>query len=263
MNKSAYIWRLGIILAVAIGVVPVLFSFSPIAQDLNYHNFANQRSFLGIPNFADVFSNLPFIIVGLLGLQLIRKKWDAGSFFSQPSEKWIWLIFFAGIALVFFGSSYYHLKPNNMSLVWDRLPITIVFMSLFASIIAERIHYQAGVVLFPVLLILGIGSVVFWIYTEQQGMGDLRPYLLVQFFPMLAIPLILILFPARYTGVRFLVQALGWYVLAKLFEHFDFALFELLQETISGHTLKHLASGVAVYALFKYVRCRRKVAEQN
>jgi len=259
MNKSIYTWRLGMILAVAIGVVSVLFSFSPIAQDLNYHNFANQRSFLEIPNFADVLSNLPFLIVGLLGLRLLMKQWRESSFFSQPAEKWIWLTFFVGIALVFFGSSYYHLKPNNTSLVWDRLPMTIVFMSLFASIIAERIHYPAGIVLFPVLLILGIGSVAYWIYTEQQGMGDLRPYLLVQFFPMLAIPLILILFPARYTGVRFLVQALGWYVLAKLFEYFDTALFELLQETISGHTLKHLASGMAVYAIFKYVKYRQKV----
>ena len=136
-------------------------------------------------------------------------------------------------------------------------------MSLFASIIAERIHRQVGIYLFPVLLILGIGSVSFWHYTELQGLGDLRPYLLVQFFPMLAIPLILILFPSRYTRVRFLVQALGWYVLAKLFEHFDKPIFGLLQETISGHTLKHLASGVAVYSFFKYVKCRQKVPEHD
>jgi len=263
MSQSAYTWRLGMILGVAILMGAVLFSFPPIAQDPSYHNFADKRSFLGVPNFADVFSNLPFIVVGFLGLRLIKKQWDHGSFFSQPSEKWMWLAFFFGIALVCFGSSYYHLKPNNTSLVWDRLPITIVFMSLIASIIAERIHYQAGNYLFPVLLVLGIGSVTFWHYTEQQGMGDLRPYVLVQLFPMLAIPLILILFPARYTGVRFLVQALGWYVLAKLFEHFDKAIFGLLQETISGHTLKHLASGVAVYSLFKYVKCRQKVPEHD
>lgn len=113
------------------------------------------------------------------------------------------------------------------------------------------------------MLVLEIGSVTFWRYTEQQGMGDPRPYALVQFFPMLAIPLIVILFPARYTGVRFLVEALGWYVLAKLFEHFDRTIFELLQETISGYTLKHLASRVAVYALFKYVKCRQKVPEHD
>jgi hypothetical protein len=263
MSKSAYTWRLGVILGVAILIGAVLFSFPPIAQDPSYHNFADNRSFLNVPNFADVFSNLPFIVVGLLGLQLMKKLWDDDSFFSQPSEKWIWSTFFLGTVLISFGSSYYHLKPNNFSLIWDRLPITIAFMSLFASIIAERIHFQAGIYLFPILLVMGIGSVTFWQYTEQQGIGDLRPYLLVQIFPIVVIPLMLILFPAQYTGVRFLLQALGWYVLAKLLELFDTVIFGLLQGTISGHTLKHLASGVAAYSLFKYVKCRQKVPEHD
>jgi len=263
MSKSAYTWRLGMVMGVAILIIAILFSFPPISQDLSYHNFADNRSFLKIPNFADVFSNLPFFIVGLLGLQLVKKGWGDRSFFSQPSEKWIWLTFFLGVELISFGSSYYHLKPNNITLVWDRLPITIALMSLFASIIAEHIHWQAGKYLFPVLLALGIGSVTFWHFTEQQGMGDLRPYFLVQIFPVLLIPIILVLFPTHYMGVRFLVQALSWYILAKLFEYFDTPIFGLLQETISGHTLKHLASGVAVYALFNYVKCRQKAPEYN
>ncbi len=263
MSKSAYTWRLGMILGVAILISAVLFSFPPIAQDPSYHNFSDNRSFLKVPNFADVFSNLPFIVVGLLGLQLMKKLWDDDSFFSQPSEKWIWSTFFLGTVLISFGSSYYHLKPNNFSLIWDRLPITIAFMSLFASIIAERIHFQAGIYLFPILLVMGIGRVTFCHDTEQQGIGDLRPYLLVQIFPIVVIPLMLILFPAQYTGVRFLLQALGWYILAKLLELFDTAIFGLLQETISGHTLKHLASGVAAYSLFKYVKCRQKVPEHD
>jgi len=43
-----------------------MMSLDPIAQSQVYHNFADQRSILGIPNFLDVASNLPFFIFGIL-----------------------------------------------------------------------------------------------------------------------------------------------------------------------------------------------------
>src|SRR5262245_15202615 len=49
---------------VALGLV---FCLSPIPQDLSYHTFADDRTMLGVPNFLNVASNLPFIVVGVLG----------------------------------------------------------------------------------------------------------------------------------------------------------------------------------------------------
>ena len=44
----------------------------PIPQDQGYHEFADQRMLLSIPNFWNVVSNLPFIAVGGVGLWRLR-----------------------------------------------------------------------------------------------------------------------------------------------------------------------------------------------
>jgi hypothetical protein len=43
---------------------------------------------------------------------------------SLQGELWGWTCFYIGVAAVAFGSSYYHLKPNDARLVWDRLPVS-------------------------------------------------------------------------------------------------------------------------------------------
>ena len=45
-----------------------------IPQPQSYHVFADQRSFLGIPNFANVVSNIPFAVVGLWGLVFLLRS---------------------------------------------------------------------------------------------------------------------------------------------------------------------------------------------
>lgn len=46
----------------------VVFFLPPISQSEAYHNFADQRPLLGIPNCLNVISNAPFLIVGLWGV---------------------------------------------------------------------------------------------------------------------------------------------------------------------------------------------------
>ncbi len=253
MNKSA----IGITVAVSVAAIVIMSSISPIAQDIEYHNFVDKRPFFGIPNFGDVVSNIPFIIFGLMGLHYLCSKCKDNAHFTMQGERLLWKVFFLGATLVGFGSGYYHLDPNNNTLVWDRIPMTIAFMSFFSLVIMERIGERVGFVLFPVLLIAGIGSVLYWDYTESLGRGDLRPYALVQFLPLLLIPLMLWLFPARYSGIEYLGYTLVWYALAKLLEHFDGAVFGVLGDMVSGHTLKHLAAAMGVYTMLLYVRNKK------
>src|ERR1700753_3465149 len=113
---------------------------------MSYHSFADRSSFLGIPNFGDVVSNLPFAVVGVWGLFFLfhsRLNPKQGRFIDQR-EIWPYSFVFAGLLLTAFGSSYYHLSPNNARLVWDRLPMTITFMSLVAAVIVERIDLRLG-----------------------------------------------------------------------------------------------------------------------
>jgi hypothetical protein len=170
-------------------------------------------------------------------------------------------VFFAGVLLTGFGSSYYHLAPDNDRLVWDRLPMTVAFMGLFASMIGERVGVRAGAWLLWPLVWLGVASVFNWHTGEQRDAGDLRLYGFVQFYPLVAIPLLMYLFPARYTRSGDVLVALGWYLLAKVLEVgvIDHGIYGAGQ-FVSGHTLKHLAAALGTFWLFRMVRYRRPVA---
>jgi hypothetical protein len=167
-----------------------------------------------------------------------------------------WGTLFAGAIATSAGSIYYHWAPNNIRLFWDRLPMAVMFMAFLAVMLGERIGMRAGRVLFLPLVAGGAASVIQWRLTEAAGAGDLRLYIVVQFFPMLALPLLLALFPPRYSGTRGLVAAMGWYILAKLLEWGDSWIFSW-GELVSGHTLKHVASAAAVYTLVATLKRRR------
>ncbi len=253
MNKKL---RIGIIYTTALVAIIIAFSFAPIAQDQTYHAFADRRAFFGISNFDDIVSNFLFIIFGLMGLAFLFSKESNKSQFPMHGEQFLWKIFFFGVILVGLGSGYYHISPENSTLVWDRLPMTIVFMVFLSLVIMERIDRNAALILSPLLLAVGISSVFYWDYTESLGEGDLRLYALVQFLSLLLIALIFWLFPAKYTGMKYLGFTLGWYVLAKLFEHFDKAIFDLLWNMVSGHTLKHIAASIGAYTMLLYLKKR-------
>ncbi len=239
-----FIWTLfAVTLAVA-------YFISPIPQDPSYHNFADLRPRFDIPNFGDVVSNIGFLIVGLLGLSITPGP-KRNELFDRSSDAMPYIITFIGVTFVAFGSSYYHWAPGNETLLWDRLPMTIAFMSLFAAVIADRINRRAGLyILLPVLIAAGVLSVIYWNITERAGQGDLRPYAIVQFFPIITILIILWLFPEhRYTDTRSLLYVIACYGTAKLLEAFDKEILELLGGIVSGHSLKHIASAIAVYLL--------------
>lgn len=114
--------------------------------------------------------------------------------------------------------------------------------------------------LFP-LLLLGVGSVVYWHFTEQAGHGDLRLYGVVQFYPVLLIPAILWLFPARFTHSGYLFAMIGVYALAKISEHFDAELLAFGQ-VVSGHTAKHLIASLPIWLMLQMLRTRTPVMRQ-
>ncbi|MDJ0802554.1 MAG: hypothetical protein QNI97_06770 [Desulfobacterales bacterium] len=239
------------------GLVGLLF-LDPIPQDPAYHLFADTRTILGIPNFNDVFSNIGFAIVGLLGVSAVTGTRGLLIFAQRPEAR-PYILFFVGVGLVSLGSAYYHLAPSNERLLWDRLPMSIGFMAFVAAIVADRIDARAGNTwLLPVLVGVGFLSLIYWHWTESMGRGDLRFYGLVQFYPMVAMPLACWLFPEhRYTSGRYILWVVGWYALAKVLEYFDGEVFALLGFTVSGHTLKHYTAAVATYVVLRMLLAPR------
>ncbi|MEO5891831.1 MAG: ceramidase domain-containing protein [Ferruginibacter sp.] len=226
-----------------ITVIVVTFMLKRIPQSAAYHDFADKRLLLGIPNFWNVVTNIPFLITVIIGLSLLNKH-AAGK-----RTRTIYAFLFTGIFLTGLGSGYYHFSPDNDSLVFDRIPMTIVFMSLTAATVAEAIDIKTGYLLLFPLLIIGTGSVLLWHFTEVKGDGDLRLYGLVQFYPMLLIPLILFLYPGQTnSGLRQLVMVVVWYIVAKLCELSDKQIYSA-GNFISGHSLKHLTAAVSTWYL--------------
>ena len=243
-----------VLFALAIAIVVAVFAFtSPIPQDPVYHQFGDSRTILGIANFWNVISNLPFLLVGVAGLHVVVRHADNVCVKGTSSA---YLVLFTGIVLTAFGSAYYHLTPSNEALVWDRLPMTIGFAGLFSIIVAEYVSARTAQRLLVPLLIIGALSVVYWAWTESRGVGDLRPYGLVQFLPMLLIPVILLTHKPSIGEARYFWWMLFFYGVAKLFELFDADLMAL-GGIISGHSLKHIAAAVTP-AIFAYALLKRR-----
>src|SRR5271169_385835 len=212
----------------------------PIPQDQSYHQFADQRTILGIPNFWNVVSNLPFLAVGAVGLRRFR---------DDPAT----VVFFLGGFLTGIGSSYYHWNPNDDTLFWDRLPMTLSFAAILALVVEERVNARVGAVLLWPALATGLFSLLLWRWT-----GDLRLYFWVQFFPGLAVLLLFLLYPPKYTGTNYWIIALALYALAKVFEFSDSAIYSG-GRFLSGHTLKHLAAAAACFVILRFFQIRRLV----
>lgn len=225
--------RLRLLLGLAVFVGLILLVSQPVEQPLDYHRFADQRSALGITNAADVLSNLPFVVVGILGFFWMRLKPELA--FSVRAG---YATFFAGLILTGIGSGYYHLAPDNQTLIWDRLAMTVCFAGLLALVIAERVDQRMAAVALPCLLITGVVTVAYWGWVD-----DLRPYLLLQFGAMLLLPVIIL--RTRGTGTRWLWLALLCYLIAKVTEMTDEHLFHLTEQLISGHSLKHVAAAMS------------------
>ena len=234
-------WRAGLLMLAAIGAVLAMLALPPIPQDPVYHGFADTRGLFGIPNLGNVASNLPFALVGLWGVWRSRGL-------PSPLPRRQATVLTLGILLVCFGSAWYHLAPANLSLAWDRLPMTIAFMALLSLVVSERLSPALGLRLLWPLVLAGLASVAWWLAGEVRGAGDLRPYALVQFLSMVLIALLLLLYPQRHMAAARLWWALGVYALAKLAEHFDAELFAALG-WISGHSIKHLLAAVSAWLI--------------
>lgn len=224
-----------------------------VPQPASYHDFADHRPLAGIANFLDVSSNLGFLVVAVIGLVIALGRRGV---FVAPAERWPYAVFFAGMLLTAVGSAYYHLAPDNERLFWDRLPMTVAFMSLIAAQVGERVGVRTGLLLLGPLLLLGIASVVYWLASERAGQGNVLPYALLQAYAVVALLLLTGLLPSRYTHGDALYWVFGGYLLAKLFETFDDEILAL-GRLVSGHTLKHLAAAAAGLVVCRMLVVRR------
>jgi hypothetical protein len=238
-----------VLVLVTAAAAAAVFMLNPIPQDPAYHRFTDTGAYFGIPNFWNVASNLPFLAAGALGFLQSRRL-------ASPDLATHYRVFCAAVALVAFGSAWYHLAPDNASLVWDRLPMTVAFMGLISAQLVDRISVRAGLLLLVPLLAVGAGSVLYWQATEVAGAGNVIPYGVLQGYSVVMLLVLALLFPSRYTRGADLYWVFAAYVAAKICEALDRPLFAL-GGVLSGHTLKHLAAAIAGVVVARMLWRRR------
>ena len=250
---------IAIVVAVLAAIFVGFLLTPPIPQYQSYHAFADDRMLLGISNFWNVVSNLPFLVVGIWGLVYIaRHRATVCAAGLWPA----YVVFFAGVALVAPGSGYYHLEPTNETLVWDRLSIAIGFAGLLAVVIGEFVSVQIARRLLVPLLVISVGSVWYWAITEARGSGDLRPYAIVQFLPVVFLLIVFVRYRPTGGGMKYYWLLLLFYALARVTELFDAWIFGA-GALLSGHTLKHLFAAVALAAVLRALAVRRTRAAKS
>jgi hypothetical protein len=228
LAREALFFVVPVLLLLAMGFV------APIPQSQHYHAFADARELFGVPNFVNVVTSLAFVLVSVPALL------HALSSRAGPG----WTVFFAATAMVGLGSAYYHLAPQDWTLLWDRLPMAIAFAGLLAALVGEHLGARIGRSLLPPALLFCVGSVLYWYFA-----GDLRLYVWAQAVTVLAVPLALWLLPARCSHRRYYLYGFVLYGFAKLSELADQAIYQWTGEVLSGHSAKHLlaAAGIACF----------------
>ncbi len=217
----------------------------PIAQLEGYHDFADTRALAGVPNAADVLSNLGFLAAGGWGLWALR---DPARRRALGSASLGFMVFLVALVLTALGSAWYHLAPDDARLVWDRLPIALACGGLLAGFYADTHDTPHATALNVALAIVAVASVFWWSFTGRAGIGDLRPYLLLQIAPLLLVPAWQALAGSPRPERIALGAVIALYAAAKAAELGDRTIFEALG-FMSGHTAKHLLASLASLVL--------------
>jgi len=219
----------------------------PIEQLADYHAFADHSVLFGIPHACDVFSNLGFALVAVWGLLRRPTGGDGEAGYR---------LFLVGLLMTAFGSTYYHLAPDDARLVWDRVPIALACAGLLAGVRGDALQRDSRTAT-GWLALFAVGSVAWWYWTAREGRGDLRPYLLLQILPLLLIPLWQAIGKTSGNERLAFASALLLYALAKWAELNDHAI-AAVTAPLTGHTLKHLlATAAATVIAAALVRRRR------
>lgn len=226
---------IGFLLIIFLPLIGMLIFLPPLSQSQAYHNFIDNHLYFGIPNFHNVTSNIPFLIFALLGLSNYKK---------HEEKNLAWLLFLIGVLLVAPGSAYYHYHPNNDTLFWDRLPMTIAFMGIVSYAISEQFNINHKNIFTLALVLFGIITVIFWKISD-----DLRPYYWVQLSAITILFYLSLAFKGSRLKPKYIFMALVFYLLAKFFELRDELTMNLF--SYSGHSIKHILASFSVLALLK------------
>lgn len=217
-----------------------------VAQPPDFHHFADQRAWGGLPHALDVLSNLGFAVTAVAGARLLSGPRGQG---LPAAVRWLAALFFSGLACAAIGSAVYHWAPGDATLAGDRLGMSIAFAGMLGLAVHSRLAGGAGLAAALGMLAAAVAAVLVWL----QG-GNVLPWALVQAGGMLAVLALSPVAP-RPGGLPLRLGAvIAWYAAAKLLEWGDAAVFEATAGLVSGHSLKHVLAAAAAWPVLAALR---------
>jgi len=234
-------------LVVFVGVMCLIAVLGPqVTQFDSYHDFADKSNVLGLPHAWDVLSNVPFALIGVGGLWVMRRFSEVeGSIVARD----MLLLFFYGLIVTSVCSSFYHLSPDNASVFLDRLGMTVAFAGILALAVTVCVSDRAGKMIS--YLVLFLGPVCLWVWQQTD---NLLAWSVLQAGGMLVIVGLAAFTKASKSLRVALAYAIGWYFLSKLCELGDHAIYEWTFGLMPGHSLKHIVAAFAGIPLINYLR---------
>ena len=215
-----------------------------------YHDFADQRTLLGLPHALDVLSNLPFAVMGAWGLWWLRRvPLDR----LGTAQRGLAVLFFVGLMATAFCSSSYHLDPHDAGLCIDRVGMSLAFAGLLGLAAADRIGTRAGVALAALVAVAAPATaLVAWLG------GNMTPWAVLQGGGLVLLAALALRRPQPRALGFSIIGVIAFYAVAKALELADAPVFALTQQLISGHSAKHL---VAALAGWPVVRALQSLAQ--
>lgn len=250
------------LLGAVLALLAVAIAAPAVAQSAHHHHFADQRAWGWVPFAADVLSNLPFLLWGVLGLGLLARQPRSVACVADAASRGLMTLFFAGLVVTACLSACYHWQPDNAGLALDRLGMVVAFAGLMGLAAAGRISARAGALLALAVLLLGPMSI--WVWSAS---GNVLPWAVLQFGGMLLVLCLALLKPQPGApAIRW-----GWviviYAIAKGFEMADEAVYAATSQLLSGHSLKHVVASFAawpvVFALMSHRKSRAEFASTS
>ncbi|HET9701361.1 MAG TPA: hypothetical protein VFP70_10615 [Burkholderiales bacterium] len=247
--------RLALLWLLTAGAAAAMLSLRMV-QPEDYHRFADTRPWLGVPNFLNVVSNLPFMLVGAAALWNLR-----GSALQGRPAGWIWRVFFLGMALTGAGSAWYHWAPDHHGLFWDRLGMSVGFAAFAAGVCADRFGAAIGTRVF-VLAVLAMAGGALWWRASFGSAENVAPYLFAMYGGAVISLYVVLAFPSRQGSGHHAFIALAFFAVAMLFDAWLDGPLLTAGGLLSGHSFKHLLGALAAGWVWWFMLRPGRIADQ-
>ena len=218
-----------------------LIAWGPVPAGALTHQHADNRSWLGIPNAANVLVNVPIFWCAAWGWCATRTSpWTR-------SLRLPWQGFHLWVMLASLLAAMYHAAPSDARYIASHVCSAGAALMLSLGLMAERLDRRWGAMTSCVLAaIVVIASGVWSEYAQRLGSGvDVRPFLLLQAFPLLLVVAGALRLPPDRPRRSAWAVLLMLYAAARLLDWADATIFAITG-WISGHTLMHVSTGLIV-----------------